>query len=130
MLETHPKLDAIFDFRVDYRRSPFASNFNPFGDYSRQKYLFVVKADGFAPLRENRFLRYIEFAGGYGTRGYDTGGERHRDAYAGLSLNLARLLADGAYDSRMHSTAFQRGTDRLFDLVQFPAIGYVRRSMD
>lgn len=129
-LETHPELDAIFDFRLDYRRSPRASNFDPFGDYSAQKYLFVVKADGFAPLRENRFLRYFEVAVGYGTQGYDTGGERHRDAYVGLSLNLARLLADGAYDGRMHSTAFQRGTDRLFDLVQFPTIGYVRRSVD
>lgn len=130
VLEIHPELDAIFDFRLDYRRSPRASNFDPFGDYSGQKYLFVVKADGFAPLRENRFLRYLEVATGYGTRGYDTGGERHRDAYFGLSLNLARLLADGAYDGRMHSTAFQRGTDRLFELVQFPAVGYVRRSLD
>ncbi|MGC2519312.1 MAG: DUF2279 domain-containing protein [Burkholderiales bacterium] len=130
MLETRPELDAIVDIRVDYRRSPGASHFDPFGDYSGQKYLFVVKADGFAPLRENRFLRYLEVAVGYGTRGYDTGGERHRDAYLGLSLNLARLLADGAYDGRMHSTAFQRGTDRLFDLVQFPAVGYVRRSVD
>ena len=130
VLETHPKLDAIFDFRLDYRGSPGASNFDPLGDYSRQKYLFVVKADGFAPLRENRFLRYLEVAVGYGTRGYDTDGERHRDVYVGLSLNLARLLADSAYDGRMHSTAFQRGTDRLFDLVQFPTIGYVRRSVD
>ncbi|MBI4190128.1 MAG: DUF2279 domain-containing protein [Betaproteobacteria bacterium] len=129
-LETHPKLDAIFDLRLDYRRSPGASKFDPFGDYSRQKYLFAVKADGFAPLRENRFLRYLEVAVGYGTRGYDTGGERHRDVYVGLSLNLARLLADSAYGGRMHSTAFQRGTDRLFDLVQFPTIGYVRRSVD
>lgn len=129
-LETHPDLDDILDFRVDYRRSPLTSSYNPVGDYSRQKYLFVVKADGFAPLRENRFLRYFEVAAGYGTRGYDTNGERHRDTYAGLSLNLSRLLADGAYGGRMHSTAFQRGTDRLFDLVQFPVIGYTRWSVD
>lgn len=129
-LETDPELDAIIDFRLDYRRSPFASSFSPFGDYSRQKYLLVIKADGFAPLRENGFLRYFEAAVGYGARGYGNGGERHRDAYVGISLNLARLLADGAYDSRMHATAFQRGTDRLFDLVQFHTIGYVRRSLD
>ncbi len=130
VLETHPKLDAILDFRLDYRGTPGASSFDPFGDYSRQKYLFVVKADGFAPLRGNRFMRYLEAAVGYGTRGYDTGGERHRDVYVGLSLNLGRLLADSAYDGRMHSTAFQRGTDRLFELVQFPTIGYARRSVD
>ena len=130
VLETHPGLDAIFDFRVDYHRSADASNFDPFGDYSGQKYLVVIKADGFAPLRENRFLRYLEVATGYGARGYDEGGERRRDAYFGLSLNLARLLADGAYGGRMHSTAYQRATDRLFELVQFPTVGYVRRSLD
>lgn len=129
-LETHPDLDAILDFRVDYRHSPLASSYNPFGDYSRQKYLFVVKADGFAPLREHGFLRYFEAAVGYGTRGYDNGGEHRRDTYAGLGLNLSRLLADSAYGGDMHSTAFQRGTDRLFDLVQLPSIAYVRRSMD
>jgi len=129
VLETHPELDAIFDFRVDYRRSLRSPDFDPFGDYSAQKYLLVVKADGFAPLRESRSLRYFEVALGYGTRGYGTGGEHYRDVYVGLSLNLARLLADGAYEGRMHTTAFQRGTDRLFDLVQFPTIAYVKRSV-
>jgi hypothetical protein len=129
-LETHPALDALLDFRLDYRRAPRASNFDPFGDYSAQKYLLVVKADGYAPLRENGWLRYCEVALGYGTRGYDSGGERRRDIYLGLSLNLARLLADGAYDGRLHATAFQRGTDRLFDLVQFPTIAYMRQNLN
>lgn len=128
-LETHADLDAILDFRIDYRPSP-ESDFDPFGDYSGQKYLVVAKADGFAPLRENQFVRYLEVAVGYGTRGFDTDGEQHRDAYVGLSLNLSRLLADGAYDGRMHSTAFQRGIERLFELVQFPTIVYERRSLD
>lgn len=47
VLEAHPELDEKFDFRVAYRPSP-GSGFNPFGDYSGQKYLLVVKADGFA----------------------------------------------------------------------------------
>lgn len=129
VMETHPGLDAMFDFRVDYRPTR-STRFDPFGDYSGQKYLVVVKADGFAPLRENGLLRYLEVAVGYGTRGYDNGSERHRDLYLGLSVNLARLLADGAYGGRMHSTAFQRGTDRLFDLVQFPSVVYARRSLE
>ena len=129
VLETHPELDEIFDFRVAYRPSR-GSGFNPFGDYSGQKYLLVVKADGFAPLRRNRLLRYLEVGVGYGARGFDPGGERRRDIYVGLSLNLSRLLADGFYEGRMHSTPFQRGTDRLFELVQFPTIGYARRSLD
>jgi hypothetical protein len=129
-LETHPEYDAIFDFRIDYRRSPRSPDFDPFGDYSAQKYLLVVKADGFAALRENGFLRYVEVAVGYGTRGYGSAEPHHRDTYIGLSLNLARLLADTAYDGRMHTTPFQRGTDRLFELVQFPSIAYERRSME
>lgn len=129
VLETHPQFDDMFDFRVDYRPSNH-SGFNPFGDYSGQKYLLVVKADGFAPLRRNRLLRYLELGVGYGARGFDPGGERRRDAYLGVSLNLSRLLADGFYEGRMHSTPFQRGADRLFELVQFPTIGYARHSLD
>lgn len=129
-LETHPELDEILDFRIDYSRSPRSANFDPFGDYSAQKYLFVFKADGFAALRENGFLRYVEVAVGYGTRGYGSAEKHYRDTYFGLSLNLSRLLADGAYGGRMHSTAFQRGTDRLFELVQFPSVVYARRSLD
>lgn len=129
-LETDPELDGIFDFRLDYRRSPNSADFDPFGDYSAQKYLLVVKADGFAGLRDNGFLRYVEVAVGYGTRGYGGAPVHHRDTYVGLSLNLARLLADSVYDGRMHSTSFQRGTDRLFELVQFPSIVYARRSLE
>jgi len=130
LLETHPELDAIIDFRLDYRRSPRSVDFDPFGDYSAQKYLFVVKADGFTTLRDNSLLRYFEVALGYGTRGYDSVGVHQRDTYVGLSINLARLLADGVYDGRMHVTRFQRGTDRMFELVQFPSIAYARRSMN
>jgi hypothetical protein len=129
VLETHPEFDDIFDFRFAYSRSS-ESHFDPFGDYSGQKYLLVVKADGFEPLRRNRFLRYVEVAVGYGAKGFDPGGERRRDIYFGLSLNLSRLLADTAYEGRMHSTPFQRGTDRLFELVQFPTIGYKSWTLD
>lgn len=129
VLETHPELDDKLDFRVDYRPSK-GSGFNPFGDYSGQKYLLVVKADGFESLRKNRWLRYLEVGVGYGARGFDPGGERRRDIYVGVSLNLSRLLADGFYEGRMHSTPFQRGTDRLFELVQFPTIGYAQRHLD
>lgn len=129
VLETQPELDKIFDFRVAYRPSK-DSGFNPFGDYSGQKYLLVVKADGFAPLRKTPLLRYLEVGFGYGARGFDPGGERRRDLYVGLSLNLSRLLADGFYEGQMHSTPFQRGTDRLFELVQFPTIGYAQRRLD
>jgi hypothetical protein len=130
LCETHPDLDQVLDFRVDYRRSPGSSRFDPFSDYSELKFLFVFKADGFAALRDNRALRYLELAAGYGTQGYDTGGPRSRTLYVGLSLNLARLLADGLYGGRMHATPFQRGMDRVFDLVQFPSVVYARRQLN
>lgn len=129
LCETHPDLDRALDFRVDYRRSPRSPRFDPFSDYSELKFLFVVKADGFAPLRDNRALRYLELGMGYGTHGYDSGGPRSRTLYVGLSLNLARLLADGVYGGKMHTTPFQRGTDRLFDLVQFPSVVYARHNL-
>jgi hypothetical protein len=129
VMETRPELDGMFDFRLDYRPSA-NSGFEPFGDYSGQRYLLVVKADAFAPLRQHSVTRYLELAVGYGARGFEPGGERRRDVYVGISLNLSRLLADAAYDGRMHSTPFQRGTDRLFDLIQFPTVGYTRRSLD
>lgn len=128
-LERHPDQDALLDLRVDYRPSE-GSSFDPFGDYSGQKYLLVFKADAFARLRQHPALRYLEFAVGYGTRGYDNGGDRHRDLYLGVSVNLARLLADVAYKGQMHSTPLQRGTDRVFELIQFPSVGYGRHSVD
>jgi len=129
LLETHPELDDVFDFRFAYSPSP-GNKFAPFGDYSGQKYLLVVKADGFEPLRRNRFLRYVEVAVGYGAKGFDPGGARQRDIYLGVSLNLSRLLADTAYEGRMHSTPFQRGTDRVFEFVQFPTIAYKSWKLD
>jgi hypothetical protein len=127
-METYPELDRMIDFRVDYR--PSGNRFDPFGDYSGQKYLLVVKADAFAPLRKNQFTRYLEVGVGYGARGFDPGEQRRRDAYIGVSLNLSRLLADAGYGGQMHTTPFQRATDRVFDLVQFPTVGYGRRSLD
>lgn len=130
VMESQPQLDGMFDFRIDYRRSAH-SKFEPFGDYSGQRYLVVVKADAFRPLRGNTLTRYLELAVGYGARGFESpGAERRRHLYVGISLNLSRLLADGAYGGDLHSTPFQRATDRVFDLVQFPTVGYGRRSLD
>lgn len=129
MLEANPELDAVFDFRVAYRPSP-GSGFDPFGDYSGQRYLLVTKADGFAPLRNAGVLRYLELAVGYGARGFEGTGERRRDLYVGVSLNLSRLLADAAYGGRTHSTPVQRGADMVFEFVQFPTATYGRHRLD
>ncbi len=128
-LELRPELDEKFDFRIAYRRSP-GSRFDPFGDYSGQRYLLVTKADGFEALRRHTAARYLELSLGYQARGFEAGGERRRDLYLGVSLNLSRLLADAAYGGRLQSTPVQRVAERVFELVQLPTAGYVRRSLD
>jgi hypothetical protein len=129
VLQSYPHLDDKFDFRLAYKRSS-GSSWDPFGDYSGQRYLLVTKADGFEALRRKPLLRYLEFAIGYQARGYDNGGERRRDLYVGVSLNLARLLADGAYGGQMHTTPVQRGAERVFELLQFPAAVYSSHRLD
>jgi len=128
------RLDEIFDFRLYYRRSPYASGWDPLGDYSGQRYLLVVKADAFAPMREHGVLRYLEAAVGYGARGFDAGPDavvdRRRELYFGVSLNLSRVVADAFYGGRRGSTATQRNADRLFDVVQFPTIAAGRHGID
>lgn len=128
-LEARPELDEKLDFRLAYRPSPGAG-FDPFGDYSGQRYLMVAKADGFEALRRQPLTRYLELGVGYQARGFDPGQTRRRDVYVGVSLNLSRLLADGAYGGRLHSTRWQRGAERVLELVQFPAAGYVRHNLD
>ncbi|MBC5782510.1 DUF2279 domain-containing protein [Ramlibacter sp. USB13] len=129
VLESRPDLDDKFDFRLAYKRSPDAG-FSPASDYSGQRYLFMVKADGFEATRHVPVLRYLEFGVGYQARGFETGGERRRDLYFAVSVNLARVLADAAYGGRMHSTRTQRGAELLFELVQFPTAVYSRHPVD
>lgn len=128
VMESLPGLDEKFDFRFGYRPSA-GSRFDPFGDYSGQRYLIVAKADGFAALRNVPVLRYLELGVGYQAR-FMPDGERRRDAYVGVSLNLSRLLADGAYGGRSGSTSFQRAAELAFELVQFPTAAYVRKGLD
>jgi hypothetical protein len=128
LMENQPGLDEKFDFRFGYRPSA-GSGFDPFGDYSGQRYLLVAKADGFDGLRRAPVLRYLELGVGYQAR-FTPGGERRRDAYVGVSLNLSRLLADGAYGGQSGSTPFQRSVEMAFELVQFPTAAYARRGID
>lgn len=132
--EYDSRLDDIFDFRFYYRRSPYANGWDPLGDYSGQRYLLVLKADAFAPMRSHDVLRYLEVAVGYGARGFDAGPDaivdRRRELYFGVSLNLSRVVADAFYGGHRGSTVTQRNADRLFDVVQFPTIVMGRSGLD
>jgi hypothetical protein len=131
-LLANPEWDDLIDFRLAYRPSPL-SGWDPPGDYAGQRFHLVLKAEGVRALRDVPLLRYLEVGVGYGAPGVDTPDEwslhdfalRRREVFAGVSLNLSRLLADAAYDGRRSGTRTQRVLDHVFELVQFPS-GYQR----
>jgi hypothetical protein len=121
LMERHPDLDQLVDFRLLYRRSE-GSEWEPAGDYSGQTYLFAAKASGVPALRENSVLRYFELAAGYGTRGYDIapGAKGQRNLYFGISLNLSEVLAQTMFRGAKERSAAQRGTDLFLEFIQVP----------
>lgn len=119
--ERDPAIDDLLDFRLYYRQSAESDGWDAFGDYAGQRYLLVLKASGVPALRDKPVLRYLEFAVGYGARGYDSPPEvpRERSVYVGLQLNLAALLDDTAFrDGRW--PAARRASEVFFDLWQVP----------
>lgn len=121
LLERNPDLDRLMDFRLLYKPSE-GSQFDPAGDYSGQKYLFVVKASGVPALREHGVLRYFELAAGYGARGYQgpPGAERVRNAYFGISLNLSEVLAQTVFRGNKERGRVQRAADLFLEFIQVP----------
>lgn len=130
LLESNPRLDALFDFRLHYWPSSAARRLgehDPVEDYSGQTYLFITKASAIPVLQENKVLRYLEFAIGYGSRGYKPGDAtqvRSRNVYYGISLNLAQLLDDTVFHEKNNATYKSAGTQRvthnILELIQVP----------
>ena len=127
-LESDPAADALLDFRIQYARSTGPDGrraFDPFGDYSGQRYLMVAKASGMPALREHPWLRYLEFNVGYGTRNFETESRAltapTRHVYYGVALNLSELLRSTVYQGSARPSRTQRFTETLFEFVQLPA---------
>ena len=90
LMERYPELDRKIDFRVEYVFNGPVNGI--FDDYSNQFYSIVLKLDGFDAI-ENTFAKYIEFSGGYYTRGYGEHDEDHtRSLFVGVGFNFSRLL--------------------------------------
>ena len=90
LMERYPELDRKIDFRVEYVFNVDVNSI--FDDYSNHYYSMVLKLDGFDAI-ENSFLKYLEFHGGYYTRGYEDDEEKdERFLYAGVSLNFSRFF--------------------------------------
>jgi hypothetical protein len=118
-------LDQLFDIRLQYWPSDDArrlNDYDPVADYSGQTYLLVTKATGIPVLNKNKYLRYLEFAFGYGTRGYQptdgTGTQiKERNIYYGISVNLSQLLNDTILKS---NSTTRKITNSVLEYVQVP----------
>lgn len=124
LLEKYPALDEVVDFRFMYWPSSDARRLNqvdPVDDHSGQTYLLALKASGIPALRSIEPLRYLELAVGYGSRGYepDAGGERSRNLYYGISLNVAEILGASAFKDSKGSRAQKIGNG-LLEVLQIP----------
>jgi hypothetical protein len=133
LMERHPALDRLVDFRLQYKRPPSnQQNFDPFGDYSGQTYIVALKASGIPALREHRWLRYVELAAGYGTRDFPGNrpnildDNRTRNVYAGISLNLSEVLGRTVFKDSADSRA-RKFTKAVFEFVQPPGTAVYRR---
>jgi hypothetical protein len=127
LLEKSPELDKLLDFRVRYWPSDDArrlKQIDPVDDHSGQTYLLVAKASGVAALRKYDPLRYLELAVGYGSRGYEpntgAGGERSRNVYYGVALNLAEILDDSLFSGAYKGSRSQRITNTILEFIQVP----------
>jgi len=129
--ERDTAVDDLLDFRLYYRQSSESDSWDAFGDYSGQRYLLVVKASGVQQLQDVPVVRYLEFALGYGTKGYSSPPDvpRERNVYVGLQLNLSALLNDTAFrDGRW--PAARRASEVFFDLWQIPGTAvYAKKTL-
>ncbi len=124
-LEAYPEWDQLFDIRIQYWPSDDArrlNDYDPVADYSGQTYLLVTKASGIPMLNKNKYLRYLEFDFGYGTRGYQptdgTGTQpKERNIYYGISVNLSQLLNDTILKS---NSTTRKITNSVLEYVQVP----------
>ncbi|MFA6148697.1 MAG: DUF2279 domain-containing protein [bacterium] len=127
LAETDPRIDALLDFRLLYRRSDDARRVgetDPIADYSGQTFLLALKADGIPRLREIPVVRYLELQAGYNTRGYEPNDgvkiDPHRRIYYGIGINLSRLLSDTVFRGCLEGGKIQRGTDTVLEFLEVP----------
>lgn len=127
-METHPEVDALIDLRLQYSRSSGPQgkrSFSPFGDYSGQRYLLVLKASGVPQWRHHPWLRYLEISVGYGAKGFEEDAralsQPSRHVYYGVSLNLTEVLRATVFSAQARPSHVQRLSETFFEYVQVPA---------
>lgn len=128
-LESHPAADALLDLRLQYSASTGPEGrrgFDPFSDYSGQRYLLVFKASGVPALKQHPLLRYLELSVGYGARNFEpesrTLAVPSRHLYYGVSLNLSEALRATAFRGNASPSRTQRVSETFFEFVQLPGV--------
>jgi hypothetical protein len=86
---SRPELERKIDFRLEYR--PRFDTADVFTDYDNQRFLVALKLDGFDRVT-HPLLKYLELHLGYYARGFSHGGFPQRTLYAGIGVNLSRIL--------------------------------------
>lgn len=133
LMETHPRLDALLDLRLQYWPSEGPGrgrSFDPFGDYSGQRYLLVLKASGVPAWREHPLLRYLEFNIGYGTRNFEAESralvQPTRHMHYGIALNLSEALGQTVFRGQQAGATSRQLTDTALEFLQVPAATWQR----
>jgi hypothetical protein len=134
-LSLSPRLDELFDFRVEYwpsheyRKQFDGGNVNVAEDYSGETYLLALHLGGIHALRDaswGGWSRFVDVALGFGTRGYKPDPPKgeidppHRQELSiGVTLNL-QGVADWLFEGR--SRPARKIGHALFEVFNF---GYV-----
>jgi hypothetical protein len=132
-LSLSPRLDELFDYRVQYWPSPEyrnqfdGGNVNVAEDYSGEIYLLALHLGGIHSLRDHKWggwARFVDVAAGFGTRGYKPDPpsrlpdyEHRQNLYFGISLN-AQGLFDWMLDGR--SATARKLTHGFFEVFNAP----------
>jgi predicted lipoprotein DUF2279 len=133
LFSNFPRLDELFDYRVEYwpsdayRAQLEGGNLNIAEDYSGETYLLAFHLGGIHSLRDSKYgpwFRFVDVVAGYGTRGYKPEPPPGADPYApsqhmfiGVSLN-----AQGIFDYLLEgrSNAARKITHGLFEMFNAP----------
>ncbi|HET7501592.1 MAG TPA: DUF2279 domain-containing protein [Kofleriaceae bacterium] len=141
-LSLSPRLDELFDYRVEYwpsheyRRQFDGGNVNVAEDYSGETYVLALHLGGLHALRDARWggwSRFVDLAVGYGTRGYKPdppGGEppyaHKQELSVGLSLNV-QGLSDWLFEGRSKAASkIGHGLFEVFNAGYLPAVEWRR----
>jgi len=139
-LSLSPRLDELFDYRVEYwpsheyRHQLDGGNVNIAEDYSGETYVIAFHLGGLHTLRDARWgglTRFVDVAAGFGTRGYKPdppGGEpdyKHRQELSiGLSLNV-QGLSDWLFEGRSRpARKIGHGLFEMFNAGYIPAASW------